>query len=120
MELKEFIATGLIQICQGIAEAQRELVASDTEDTIIAPTYASNKARPFISFDITCTIQQGFSGDAKAGVKTNALLEVVGLSARADGNITSENLNEKFQKISFDVPFAPHLICKLKGNINTK
>lgn len=115
MELQDYIATGLVQICRGIAKAQKELAISSEQYTIIAPALSDSKARAFVTFDITCTVRQETSGNAKAGTQTGSLLEVVGLSAKANGEISRENSNANIQKISFDVPFAPHLICELEG-----
>lgn len=120
MELQDFIASCLVQICTGIGRAQEELSVSGDEDTIIAPNWPDRKARPFISFDITCTIRQETSGDVRAGAKTKNLLEVIGFSAGVNGKITNGNVNENLQKISFDVPFAPYLICDWYKNRNAQ
>ncbi len=95
MELKKFIKSTLIDICEAIDEAKKASI----ETAAIAP--GTVKGKPvdkgqLVSFDIMVTASNSAQGEGKGKI------EVLALGANLDGKVSSEK--ENTNRIQFQVP----------------
>lgn len=103
MDLKSFIKEGLIDICQGVSEAKKEI-----KHNIIAPSKieVDDHVKHFyemsqIEFDIATTVKDITSSAIEGKVKTS-IISVVSAKITAKGNV--ENENQSITRIKFSVP----------------
>lgn len=105
MELKDFVKETLIQIVQGISEAQDALADTDcainpceTKNGDYATAYIKNKSRIVQDVDFNIALTSSTNSENKTGV--GVLLGSIGLG----GNQTSTDGNTSNTNISFSVP----------------
>lgn len=104
MELKDFIKTTLLEICDGIAEARSDIESKYDGNCIVAPvsiegTPVIEKQSSNITFDIAVSCEEE---KAKNG-KCAANLKVINIG----GELTNKATDTKTNRISFSIPFIP-------------
>lgn len=108
MELKEFIKETLVQIAQGVREAQEEL---KEQGTIINPelSHAPSgekimvQGRPYMlqQVDFTVALTLSESGSSKKGISVSFASILA-----AGGNTNNDSRNEATNTIKFKVPIV--------------
>ena len=106
MELKEFIKETLVQIIDGIKEAQNSIGADNGE---IIPKLSTPKDKYEVSsegriihniyFDVAVTATEGSEKKGGGGIKVASLIEIGGEGKRSESNV-SQN------QIQFHVPLT--------------
>ena len=110
MELREFVSATIVDICNGIKDAQEQVnstgacvspgIARDTiardPDNAYTPQY--------LDFDVAVTITE--NTDNASGVKTKASISVLGITLSINGkNVDTKSLSEiHISRIKFSVP----------------
>lgn len=110
MELKDFISTVLIDICDGIAMAK-----SQVKDCAISPGRVMGKdvyEVQQISFDISVTVDE----TTKSTLASKGGLSIKVISASIGGD--TENMSNKINvnRLTFSVPYIPHAISPNSDN----
>lgn len=106
MELREFIRETLVEIAQGVSDAQFEAshLIAITPGTINGE---SNEEITDIEFDIALTTSTENTSSSEKSL-TSGKLKVVGVEVSAGGGMKSEEdateLSEKISRIKFKVP----------------
>jgi hypothetical protein len=110
IELKDFIAKSIIDICLGIKEAQRT-VYNEVKNVPIAPAFFSGKSQlekadSKISFDISVSVSNTAKTDKNGGAKISVI----------NGSINKESASKNISanKIQFSVPFYPQALENYK------
>lgn len=101
MELKDFIKSTIVAICDGIAEA-KEITNSKYNNGIVAPGRFNNldvSDRYNIDFKIGITIEETKTKDGGISAK----LKIINL----DKNTDSKTVEAKINNIAFSVPYFP-------------
>lgn len=105
LELKDFISSTIIAICEGIAEA-KEQTNSKYENCIIAPGHINGKPvgrnpidRYAIDFEVCVTVEDNNSKTGGMAAKLSVL--------NFDKNITAESNTVHVNRIKFSVPYLP-------------
>jgi len=113
MELKDFISTALIEICEGIALAKSEVkncAIAPTTITSPAVTNTRDTTRSItevekVSFEICVTVEDSSASQKGKGI---GILKVVSANINSQQQENQKNIN--INKISFSVPFVPAVI----------
>jgi hypothetical protein len=109
MDLKDFVATTLADLIQGMIEAQPKIAstrahinpgnlmrnASETGTAVICDNRTNNYART-VNFDIALTVEEGTATGGKVGVAAGLF------SFGANGN--SDNRQVAVNRVQFSVP----------------
>ena len=102
MELREFVTSTLVQILEGVGDAQDHLVKSGRKG-IINPTWGGGEKLydhvQSVSFDVAVTVSDKAGGAANAGIK------VMAIDIGAKGSIEAQNSN--VSRVSFAIPIVP-------------
>lgn len=107
MELKEFVKRSLVEVMQGVSEANAELGASmDLNDQILLfYRHESLSDNPQIDFDIAVTAEDTskVSGNIKGsvGIKVAELVNLAGIDGSSEGYSTS--VNSSISRIKFSI-----------------
>lgn len=96
MELKEFVKQSLIEICEGIKEAQQYIAENKVAAYVNHPNYASTRPGS-VEFDIAVTVVSSDKNDA------SGKLTIVGVF-KAGGGIESSTENSSVSRLKFDIP----------------
>ncbi len=94
MELKEFVTQTLVQIVQGIKQANQELAGqekpgAENKAFLLAYSGGEHPGGPHIEFDVAVTTETG----SKAGADASAKLYVVGFQAGGSKLTIKENVS---------------------------
>jgi hypothetical protein len=104
MELKEFIAQTINEICEGISIAGHE---QNVNSCPIAPKRSNNSVMADdltkIHFELAVEVEENSQKNGKAAIKVLSMFSAAGGKDKAE---SIKNIN----KISFDVPFAPQFL----------
>lgn len=111
MELKDFISKTIVEICEGIRDAQgatRKL----TNNTPIAPAYLDgrsvlSKADDRITFDVSVSFSEASEKHKGGGVKIQVI--------NADVDRVSSSSTETTNRIQFSVPYYPQALNAYEG-----
>ena len=110
MEIKDFIAKSIEQICFGIRDAQRTMIEENDNNQPVAPARVEGKlvvkAAQEIHFDLAVTI----TDDEKLNAGGRVGIGVVGGNLEKQNSKTTENTH----RISFSVPFFPQALNSSK------
>jgi hypothetical protein len=103
MELKEFIATTLAEIQQGVQAAIASTSRSGTSG-VINPCWGTvndiDKSHiQFVQFDVAVTVSDKTTTSAQGGIS------VVGIKIGGDGSLSAERSN--VSRIQFAIPVVP-------------
>ena len=106
MELKDFIAKSITDICLGIRDAQR-IVNYETGNVPIAPAFMDGKSilknvNDKITFDVSVSVSKGSKKGGNGGIKVTIL------GAEVNGEMSSETAS--MNRIQFSVPFYPQAL----------
>ncbi len=102
MELKDFIATTLGEIQEGVQLAINQTIKNGVSGAInpnFTETNRNDKLIQNINFDIAVTVSDEEKGDLNTGIK------VVGLSV--GGQESSSSTTSKVSRIQFSIPIIP-------------
>ena len=106
MELKDFVAATLTQICQGIEQARREMqessarIAPPLTPTGTVSTFQESDSVQTVHFDVYLS-ERGASGK-KGGASLGITLSKVSINADISGN--KENATTSGHRVSFEIP----------------
>lgn len=113
MQLKDFISTALVDICQGIAEAQKEINSS-----AIAPQMTElsgpKHAIEQINFEVCVTVDNVDSSKDAKGHKLG-ILKVISAEIGKSTHTETKSNTISVNKISFNVPYIRALVNKSKN-----
>lgn len=103
MQLKEFIATTLVEIQQGVQQAIERCGESQTAGVInpVWPALHTPVERGIreVSFDIAVTVSEGKTGERAGGIK------VAGIGI--GGMLSGTKENNSISRIQFAIPIVP-------------
>lgn len=109
MELKDFISTTIISICEGIAKA-KEHTNDKYKNCIVAPGRINGyevgnrpDERYNIDFEICVTTEKSKDGKTGGGLK----LKIFDMGADIEKNTTNKNGRTDVNRIKFSVPYLP-------------
>ena len=107
MELKEFVSEILVQVCEGIVDAQARTANSGA---LISPTFKRNNGELTVDtvsngltserFDVALTASTSNSTDGKGGLK----LGIAVLEFNAGGGKTEAVQNSQVSRVQFEIP----------------
>ncbi|KRA57395.1 hypothetical protein ASD89_06900 [Caulobacter sp. Root656] len=102
MELREFVTNTLVQILEGVGDAQEQLGKTGKRG-IVNPTWGGGEKLyehvQNVSFDVAVTVASKAEGGANAGIK------VLAIDIGAKGSIETQNSN--VSRVAFSIPILP-------------
>ena len=99
MELREFVSQALVQILEGISDAQESTIVKETSAGVVAAGPGMRGERTTardVEFDVAITTQSGTETKGKAGL----LVGTIGLGTQG----ASANSRDLVHRIRFSVP----------------
>lgn len=97
IELSEFIRNALVQIANGVKEANRELDPDGNGAPYVLARTLSDTRREGVRFDVSVVVRGADSGRAKLGI----------LAASVGGEMRNED--QQTQRIQFEVSIDTHV-----------
>jgi hypothetical protein len=109
MEIKEFVKETLVQIIEGVKDAQKQ-IGTDSDNGEIIPVLSRHRAGDNlisysgnvvhnVHFDVAVTVAEGSETKGGAGIQVASLLEIGGSKGKSASN-TSQS------RIQFHVPIT--------------
>src|SRR3546814_5477166 len=98
MDLKTFISSTLVQIVEGVAEAQGQVAAHGSARINPAGDDANYTEPKDVAFDIAVTVKESASGGGKAGISV-AMFKI-------GGGAEATAASEAISRIKFSIPLS--------------
>ena len=105
MELKQFVADALVEICDAVDSA-REQVTKRT-GMAIAPGSLNgkiNREPSLIEFDVSVVVSEAITKEGEGSAGVSAKISIISANVNVSGSANKASASESQQKIRFSVP----------------
>lgn len=114
IKLKDFVASVIVGICDGIQEAKEQTISSNSGNCPVAPATISGKNTSgdfthtiadfthTIDFDISLTASSEVSAEGKDGLSISVV--------KANAEAGSKKSDETMHRVKFSVPYVPQAV----------
>ena len=93
MNLKDFVSTTLIEICEGIQDAQTKLAGSQA--TINPANYSGAGNDEAVQFDVAVVANEGTQTSAKAGIAVVPFIQLGAAGASSQSTASTSRIQFK-------------------------